>query len=82
MRYSTSRRLLELNFGAAEEVTKEMIKGDFDLNSPKEVGESETITVTYPDLEGNQVFKLNAYYILEKYIQTKIYLQIKCLLYA
>ena len=31
-----------------------MIKGDFNLNSPKAAGETEYITVTYPALEGTE----------------------------
>ena len=54
LRYSTSRKQLEVDFSAAQVVEKAMIKGDFNLNSPKAAGETEYITVTYPALEGTE----------------------------
>ena len=59
LRYATTRAILEVSFEAAVNVTQEMIKNDLKLNSPKASGESETIIIKSPTVEGSQVSNLN-----------------------
>ena len=55
LRYSSSLKILQKDFSAAQVVERAMIKGDFNLYSPKAAGETEYISVTYPTIEGTEI---------------------------
>ena len=59
LRYAAERLFLLTSFGSALNVTREMIEGDFNMNSPRPSGEIEIVTLKYPKVQGSQVSILN-----------------------